>query len=473
MHSKVGTMMRCSVLFVTLLPTALCAPLAGLRAQVWTCGGAAASAQAWQLDSAGDATIISLVGSFNASTRHSLVLGAAGNEATGAQLVQNVSGDASQTWQWNASSGTLVASNGHCLGARATICGSSLFLAPCTSAPLQSWHWMLSTGTLSLRDDNALCLDARTQVSCADAPYSALPYCNMALDTEARLEDLVSRFDGEDFAQLLNTDGVGVPRWGVQLGVSQFAEALHGVWSSGDAPADPHTSSGNPTSFPHLLLLAASFNRSLWAAVANVIGDEAVAIRNANAPDIVKATAFFFNLNSFLYPTWGRGQEVPSDDAVLTAEFAAIFISSLQWGPDVRYKRLISVVKHYAAYDLDNLRPTGVPITRFNFDAQVPLGDLVSYYLVPFKAATQRGLAGGLMCSYNSVGGIPMCANGFLNNEIARGQWGWDGFIISDCGAFSLIWLAHVLHVQHRPQFHHDAQRDCRCRRRWRDGCCV
>lgn len=124
---------------------------------------------------------------------------------------------------------------------------------------------------------------------------------------------------------------------------------------------------------------------------------------------------------------------------MLSAEFAAVFIHALQWGPDTRYKRIISVVKHIAAYDIEDLRPTGVPITRFNFDAVVPLSDLVSYYLVPFKAATQRGLAGGLMCSYNAVNGIPMCANGFVNNVIVREQWGWDGFTISDCSAFSLL----------------------------------
>lgn len=296
----------------TAIATAI-APLPGLRAQVWTC--ASLPAQTWQLTADGDVATLTLAGSYNSSTLHTLVLAAAGNEAIGAQLWQNASADATQAWRWNASAGSLVSSsNGHCLGARAAACGSSLFLAACGSAPLQAWTWAPAAGTLTLRDASALCLDARTQVSCADAPFAALPYCNAALDTESRLADLVARFDGNDFAQLLNSDGVGVPRWGVPLGASQYSEALHGVWSSGDAPADPRVSSGNPTSFPHLLLLAASFNRSLWAAVANVIGDEAVAIRNANPPNVAQATAFFApDVNLFRSPTWGRGQEVPGE----------------------------------------------------------------------------------------------------------------------------------------------------------------
>mgnify|MGYP000343610470 CR=1 FL=1 len=81
---------------------------------------------------------------------------------------------------------------------------------------------------------------------------------------------------------------------------------------------------------------------------------------------------------------------------------------------------------------------------RGAFDAAVSEHDLVEYYWPPFRAAAQRANVAAVMCSYNAVNGVPSCANSFLMNTVARGQWGFDGAITSDCAAVSDI-----------PQNHH------------------
>lgn len=87
--------------------------------------------------------------------------------------------------------------------------------------------------------------------------------------------------------------------------------------------------------------------------------------------------------------------------------------------------------------------------TRHNFNAIISDQDLeeVSYdlvnifntqmiytvyqtYLPAFRACVEKGGAGSIMCSYNAVNGIPNCASDYLNNQIARGQWGFEGYIV-------------------------------------------
>ena len=60
-------------------------------------------------------------------------------------------------------------------------------------------------------------------------------------------------------------------------------------------------------------------------------------------------------------------------------------------------------------------------------------------YLPAFKSCLKDAKVGSAMCSYNSVNGVPSCANGFLMNDVARGRWGWEGWITSDCGAVTGI----------------------------------
>lgn len=88
----------------------------------------------------------------------------------------------------------------------------------------------------------------------------------------------------------------------------------------------------------------------------------------------------------------------------------------------------MSIVKHSFDYDLEGNHATA----RTAFDAVVSEMDQTNYFSPPFEAVVTRARVGGLMCSYNSVNGVPSCMNGAVNNGVVRGTWGMDGIIVSD-----------------------------------------
>jgi pre-mRNA-splicing factor SYF2/beta-D-xylosidase 4 len=81
--------------------------------------------------------------------------------------------------------------------------------------------------------------------------------------------------------------------------------------------------------------------------------------------------------------------------------------------------------------------------TRHDFSATITQQDLVDSYLFPFQSCVEKGKVSGLMCSYNSINGVPSCANSWLLDEVARGDWGFDGYITSDCDADADVFNKH------------------------------
>ena len=75
--------------------------------------------------------------------------------------------------------------------------------------------------------------------------------------------------------------------------------------------------------------------------------------------------------------------------------------------------------------------------------SQVTPQDLVDSYMAPFQDCVEQGEVTSLMCSYNSVNGVPSCANGWLLNTVARGEWEFDGYITSDCDADANVFTTH------------------------------
>jgi beta-D-xylosidase 4 len=105
---------------------------------------------------------------------------------------------------------------------------------------------------------------------------------------------------------------------------------------------------------------------------------------------------------------------------------------------------MIATCKHFAAYDIEG-GSTADGTTRFNFDAKVTLQELSEYYLPPFKACVDADV-GAIMCSYNSINGVPACANEYLLQKILREHWGWgqDGnWVVSDCQAVQMVYEGH------------------------------
>ena len=107
---------------------------------------------------------------------------------------------------------------------------------------------------------------------------------------------------------------------------------------------------------------------------------------------------------------------------------------NLQHGfQDPTYLKVVSTAKHYADYDQEG----NFGVDRGSFDANVTEQDQVEYYWPAWRSAIQSGNVQSIMCSYNAVNGVPSCGNDYFMNEIARGEWGFDGYFVSDCGAIS------------------------------------
>src|SRR5207244_4143526 len=186
--------------------------------------------------------------------------------------------------------------------------------------------------------------------------------------------------------------------------------------------------------------MAASFDKALMREVASAISDEARAkhhefVRRGQRGRYQGLTLWSPNINIFRDPRWGRGQETYGEDPYLTARLGVEFVKGLQ-GDDPRYFKVIATPKHYAVH-------SGPEPERHGFDAKVYERDLRETYLPAFRATIVEGHADSVMCAYNRTNTEPCCANKQLMTDILRKEWGFDGYVVSDCGAISDIWKGH------------------------------
>ncbi|KAL0324997.1 UNVERIFIED_CONTAM: putative beta-D-xylosidase 7 [Sesamum radiatum] len=279
--------------------------------------------------------------------------------------------------------------------------------------------------------------------SCASTNPStgSHPFCNVHLSVDERARDLVSRLMlDEKISQLINKASA-IPRLGIPY-YQWWSEALHGV-AVAIGVENGVSFNGTiraATSFPQVILTAAAFDTNLWYRIAKVIGTEARAIYNEG--EAIGMTFWSPNINIFRDPRWGRGQETPGEDPLLTGKYAVSFVRGIQGdsfeGGSLKDGRLqvSACCKHFTAYDLDNWKG----IDRFTFDAHVTKQDMADTYQPPFKSCVEEGRASGIMCAYNLVNGVPNCADYDLLTKTAREEWGFQGYITSDCDAVSLIY---------------------------------
>ncbi|KAL9671930.1 hypothetical protein QQ045_009503 [Rhodiola kirilowii] len=251
-----------------------------------------------------------------------------------------------------------------------------------------------------------------------------LKFCRVNLPIHVRARDLVSRLTLPEKIRLVVNNAIAVPRLGIS-GYDWWSEALHGVSNVG-----PGTKFGGDfpaaTSFPQVILTAASFNDSLWEEIGKVVSDEARAMYNGGMAGL---TFWSPNVNIFRDPRWGRGQETPGEDPMLAARYAAKYVRGLQGNMGGNRLKVAACCKHYTAYDIDNWNG----VDRFHFNAKVSKQDLEDTYNVPFKACVVDGNVASVMCSYNQVNGKPTCADPDLLKNTIRGQWHLNGYIVSDC----------------------------------------
>jgi beta-glucosidase len=260
------------------------------------------------------------------------------------------------------------------------------------------------------------------------------PYLNPDLPPEQRAADLVSHMTLEEKVLQMQSTAPGIPRLGVPAYV-WWNEALHGV------------ATGRATVFPQAIGLAATWDPALLNRVADIISTEARAKYNdalihpgetttAILPGRTAGLTYWSpNINIFRDPRWGRGQETYGEDPYLTGRMAVAFVTGMQ-GNDTHYLKVVSTPKHYAVH-------SGPEPQRHGFDAKASEYDLVNTYLAAFRAAVTEGKADSIMCAYNSVNGVPDCASADLLQKRLREQWGFQGYVVSDCDAVVNIYRDH------------------------------
>ncbi len=253
-------------------------------------------------------------------------------------------------------------------------------------------------------------------------------YQNPDLPFERRVADLVSRMTLAEKVSQMQDVAPAIARLGIPA-YNWWNEALHGVARSGLA-----------TSFPQAIGLAATWDDSLIFRMATVVSDEARAkhheyVRQGSRERYQGLTFWSPNINLFRDPRWGRGQETYGEDPFLTGRLAVQFIRGMQ-GDDPKYLKTVSTVKHFAVH-------SGPEPERHTFDAIVRERDLRESYLPHFAAGIREGRAYSLMCAYNRVLGSPACGSSLLLKDILRDEWGFSGYVVSDCGAINDIYERH------------------------------
>jgi beta-glucosidase len=259
-------------------------------------------------------------------------------------------------------------------------------------------------------------------------------YLDPQLPPEARAKDIVSRMTLDEKVLQMQSTAPAIPRLGVPAYI-WWNEALHGV------------AQGRATVFPQSIGLGATWDTDLLYRISDVISTEARAKYNEakRHPAPVETgilpgrtaglTYWSPNINIFRDPRWGRGQETYGEDPFLTGRMAVAFVRGMQ-GNDPRYLKTVATPKHFAVH-------SGPEPLRHVFDANIGEYDLVHTYLAAFRDAVVEGKAASVMCVYNSVDGIPGCANSDLLETRLRKQWGFKGYVVSDCGAVEDIYRTH------------------------------
>jgi beta-glucosidase len=253
------------------------------------------------------------------------------------------------------------------------------------------------------------------------------PFQDPALPLEQRLDDLTGRLTLEEKASQMVYFSAAVPRLDIPA-YNWWNECLHGVARAGEA-----------TIFPQPIGMAATFDEDLIFQIAGVISDEARAKYNlAVAKDrrgkYQGLTFWSPNINIFRDPRWGRGMETWGEDPYLTGVMASAFVKGLR-GDHPRYLKTAACAKHFAVH-------SGPEKERHHFNARVSEKDLYETYLPAFRDVVTAGVD-GIMCAYNRTNDEPCCGSPRLLSTILREELGFQGHILTDCGAVNDINLHH------------------------------
>ena len=225
-----------------------------------------------------------------------------------------------------------------------------------------------------------------------------------------RLSDLIGLMTVDEKIRQLTNQSDSIPRLGLQE-YNYWSEALHGVLASGT------------TSFPQAVAMGSTWDPDLVYRVGTAISDEARALNTTRGNGL---TYWSPTINIARDPRWGRNEESYSEDPYLLSRMGVSFVKGMQ-GTDAYYLKTVSTPKHFMANNEEERRHTG--------SSDVDMRSMWEYYLPAFRQAIVEGKAYSIMGAYNEVNHVPCNANSFLLTDLLRRNWGFEGYVVSDCGA--------------------------------------
>ena len=249
-------------------------------------------------------------------------------------------------------------------------------------------------------------------------------YRTTSLTPDKRAELLLKELTLEEKVALMMDTSQPVERLGIKP-YNWWNEALHGVARAGLA-----------TVFPQPIGMAASFSPQTVYEVFNAVSNEARAKNTYYASQgsyerYQGLTMWTPTVNIYRDPRWGRGIETYGEDPYLTSRMGVMVVKGLQGTNDGRYDKLHACAKHFAVH-------SGPEWNRHSFNVEnLSTRDLYETYLPPFEALVKEAGVKEVMCAYNSFEGEPCCGSNRLLMQILRNDWGFNGIVLSDCGAIA------------------------------------
>ena len=252
---------------------------------------------------------------------------------------------------------------------------------------------------------------------CSDgAAEKPAPYQDPSRPIEERVEDALSRMTLEEKVAVLHAQSkfssAGVPR----LGIPEVwcTDGPHGIrpevlWDEWDQAGWTNDSC---TAFPALTCLAATWNPRMSALYGKSIGEEA----RYREKDVLLGPG----VNIYRTPLNGRNFEYMGEDPYLASRMVVPYVQ------EVQKNGVAACVKHFALNNQET--------RRMSVDVVVDDRALYEIYLPAFKAAVKEGGAWAVMGAYNKYKGQHCCHNEYLLNRILKGEWAFDGVVISDWG---------------------------------------
>lgn len=235
-----------------------------------------------------------------------------------------------------------------------------------------------------------------------------------------RVKTLIQQMTLAEKASQLVSESDSIPRLNLPA-YNYWNECLHGVARAGEV-----------TVFPQAINLASTWDTVLVKRVASAISTEA----RLKYLEIGKGLTYWSpTINMASDPRWGRNEETYGEDPYLTSRLGVAFVKGLQ-GDHPAYLKTVATIKHFVANNEEN--------NRFSSSSQIPTKQLYEYYFPAYEACVKEAGVQSVMTAYNAFNGVPPSGSRWLLGEVLRKEWGFDGFVVSDCGAIG------VMNWQHR-----------------------